>query len=211
MKAAYDISITTYCQAFCAGCQRNDLDGNFLHQFEQNHMDFDLFCKIMDQVDTLENIAFIQLCGELGDPMMHPRIDDILTRIFQTQSKCVINTNGALRNAKWYTKWSSQPGLQIEWGIDGLDHDTNWKYRVGVNWIKAWDNMTAWFDNNGKGAWHFILFEWNIDQVPEVAKLAKEKFDCNLVFKITESDTGRDGIMPGPLLTRARKLVNEYG
>ena len=32
---AYDISITTYCQLFCAGCQRNDEDNNLSKNVNQ--------------------------------------------------------------------------------------------------------------------------------------------------------------------------------
>ena len=50
---AYDISITTYCQLFCAGCQRNDEDNNLSKELVQEHMQYETFCMIMDQIDTM--------------------------------------------------------------------------------------------------------------------------------------------------------------
>jgi organic radical activating enzyme len=75
MNKCYDISITTYCQLFCAGCQRNDEDNNWRGEFEQQHMSDETFDMIIEQIDKVGDCDVIQFCGELGDPMMHPRID----------------------------------------------------------------------------------------------------------------------------------------
>ena len=205
---AYDISITTYCQLFCAGCQRNDEDNNWRGKFEQQHMSYETFCMILDQIDTM-SVSYIQLCGELGDPMMHPDIDRILERILRSDYKIVINTNGALRNAEWYTKWAHEHRIEIHWGIDGLDHETNDKYRRGANFKKAWDNMYAWFENKGKGEWHFILFSWNIHQVPEVARIGQEELNCKVLYKMTPSDSGKDGLTD-EYWDQAKQLVDQY-
>lgn len=208
MLNVYDISITTYCQLFCAGCQRNDEDGNFLNQFEQQHMPVDTFSKIMDQVDTMNN-NYLQLCGELGDPMMHPKVDAIIERALKKQNMVRINTNGALRNANWYAELAKNKSVEIHWGIDGLDHETNDKYRRGANFAKAWDNMTTWFNNGGQGEWHFILFSWNLHQVPDVARLARDVFKCKVTYKITPSNSGKDGIQPH-LMEQAKEMVKKY-
>jgi len=205
---AYDISITTYCQLFCAGCQRNDEDNNLSKELVQEHMQYETFCMIMDQIDTMP-VSHIQLCGELGDPMMHPNIDRILERILESNYTIMINTNGALRSPSWYTKWASNPKIKIYWGIDGLDHITNDKYRRGANFKKAWDNMSAWFKNKGKGEWHFILFSWNLHQVPEVARIGKEELNCKVLYKLTPSNTGKDGLT-NEYWDQAKQLVDRY-
>tara|TARA_R100000541_G_scaffold405_4_gene3353 strand:+ start:1235 stop:1870 length:636 start_codon:yes stop_codon:yes gene_type:complete len=205
---AYDISITTYCQLFCAGCQRNDEDNNLSKELVQEHMQYETFCMIMDQIDTMP-VSHIQLCGELGDPMMHPDIDRILERILESNYTIMINTNGALRSPSWYTKWASNPKIKIYWGIDGLDHITNDKYRRGANFKKAWDNMSAWFKNKGKGEWHFILFSWNLHQVPEVARIGKEELNCKVLYKLTPSNTGKDGLT-NEYWDQAKQLVDRY-
>ncbi len=205
---AYDISITTYCQLFCAGCQRNDEDNNLSKELVQEHMSYETFCMIMNQIDTMP-VSHIQLCGELGDPMMHPDIDRILERILKSNYTIMINTNGALRSPSWYTKWASNPNIKIYWGIDGLDHVTNDKYRRGANFKKAWDNMSAWFKNKGKGEWHFILFSWNLHQVPEVARIGREELNCKVLYKLTPSNTGKDGLT-NEYWDQAKQLVDRY-
>jgi sulfatase maturation enzyme AslB (radical SAM superfamily) len=209
MNNYYDISITTYCQLFCAGCQRNDQDNNLRPEIEQQHMSDETFDMIIEQIDKVDNCDVIQFCGELGDPMMHPRIDRFIERATKSATKIIINTNAALRNPDFYEKWAKDPReIHIEFGIDGLDHETNDKYRRGANFKKAWENMTTWFKHTKRGSWHFILFEWNMHQVPEVARIAKE-IGCKVTYKITKSDTGKDGIVPR-LHNKAIQLVDQY-
>lgn len=209
MNKFYDISITTYCQLFCAGCQRNDQDNNWTGKFEQQHMSDETFDMIIEQIDKVGDCDVIQFCGELGDPMMHPRIDRFIERATKSAKMILINTNGALRNPDFYEKWAKDDReVHIEFGIDGLDHETNDKYRRGANFKKAWENMTTWFKYTTRGSWHFILFEWNMHQVPEVARIAKE-IGCKVTYKITESDTGKDGIVP-QLHNKAIQLVDQY-
>ena len=209
MNKFYDISITTYCQLFCAGCQRNDEDGNWRGEFEQQHMSDETFDMIIEQIDKVGDCDVIQFCGELGDPMMHPRIDRFIERATKSAKMILINTNGALRNPDFYEKWAKDDReVHIEFGIDGLDHETNDKYRRGANFKKAWENMTTWFKHTKRGSWHFILFAWNMHQVPEVARIAKE-IGCKVTYKITESDTGKDGIVP-ELQNKAIQLVDQY-
>ena len=209
MNKCYDISITTYCQLFCAGCQRNDEDNNWRGEFEQQHMSDETFDMIIEQIDKVGDCDVIQFCGELGDPMMHPRIDRFIERATKSAKMILINTNGALRNPDFYEKWAKDDReVHIEFGIDGLDHEMNNKYRRGANFKKAWENMTTWFKHTKRGSWHFILFAWNMHQVPEVARIAKE-IGCKVTYKITESDTGKDGIVP-QLHDKAIKLVDQY-
>lgn len=209
MNNFYDISITTYCQLFCAGCHRNNEQGEFRNEFEQQHMSDETFDMILEQIDKVGKCDVIQFCGELGDPMMHPEIDRFIERAIKSAKMILINTNGALRNPDFYEKWAKDNrNIHIEFGIDGLDHETNDKYRKGANFKKAWENMTTWFKHTDRGSWHFILFEWNMHQVPEVARIAKE-LGCKVTYKVTESDTGVDGVTD-ELHDEALRLVEQY-
>ena len=213
----FDICISSYCQAYCAGCQRND---EYQQPTEwilenQKHMAPDTFKKFLDSGYTKE-FGRLQLCGELGDPMMHPDIDDILDIAFGYKliDGVLINTNGGLRQPKWYEMQAKKKrDLTIAFGIDGIDHDTNWKYRKGVNFQRAWDNMIAFHKNGGYAEWHYILFEWNYKDIPEVVKAAKDLKlkKKQLMFKITRTDTPADGIYHQESIDEAVELLKEHG
>lgn len=164
IKQGIEIEITTHCQASCRSCLRTNPDtGKVVDWLSVHHVPFNDIKAIIDSLD-IEDHDFIIVCGEFGDPMMHPEINDIIELITE-KFICDIHTNGGLRNENFYITHAKNKNLRIQWGIDGLDAETNGKYRENVNFEKAWRNMNAWFSNGGNGYWSFIVFEWNYHQL----------------------------------------------
>ena len=187
-----DFAITTYCQAKCRSCQRTNPDtGETADWLTPTHMPYDLFDKIVNNCPS--NLTIAQFCGELGDPMMHPQITKFVDRIFSKKSikRLLINTNGGLRDPEWYTRMGENYGLKlgIHFGIDGMSHETNWKYREGVNWQRAIDNMIALSNTDAELEWHFLIFEWNWREVEEAYNFAK-KHNINIIFKFNRRHIG---------------------
>lgn len=194
MSINYDFALTTYCQAKCRSCARTDEDtGETNSWLITKHMDLEVFRRIISNSRNIaERNDYIQFCGELGDPMMHPQVDEFIKIALEHGNRVHINTNGGLRQPKWY-KYLAETytdRIRIKFGIDGTDHETNWKYREGVDWQRAMDNMTAFFQNGGEGEWHFIIFEWNWQQIPLVKQMSKE-IDCEVFFKFNGRSFGK--------------------
>lgn len=191
MKKSFDFALTTYCQAKCRSCERtNESTGEKVDWLKLQHMKFDTFKRVIDEGNFEEKLRYIQFCGELGDPMMHPEVSKFVDYSFRVADRVHINTNGGLRHPDWYRDWALDGRrLRIKFGIDGTDHDTNWKYREGVNWQRAMDNMNAWFTNGGRGAWHFLIFEWNWHQIPLAQQMADD-IGCEIEFKFNNRTWG---------------------
>tara|TARA_B110001454_G_scaffold199420_1_gene204196 strand:+ start:1841 stop:2503 length:663 start_codon:yes stop_codon:yes gene_type:complete len=193
-RYAIDFALTTYCQAKCRSCARtNQYTGEKEDWLELRHMNLDIFKHTLENSPNLKFKA-IEFCGEFGDPMMHPEVDKFIETALTFAREVHISTNGGLRNKEWYSeiakKYCGRYGLFINWAIDGADHDTNWKYREGVDWQKAMDNMTAYTKSGGNSCWWFLIFEWNWHQIPLVRKLAKEIGIENLRFRFQNRDFG---------------------
>ena len=189
-KHSFDFAITTYCQAKCRSCARtNEETGEKEDWLQLQHMDVQTFKKRIE--NTSVQIDEITFCGELGDPMMHPQIEDFVDIAMNYCNEVIINTNGGLRSPEWYDKLALKhlENLYIHFAIDGTDHDTNWMYREGVDWQRAMDNMRAWFKQQGHGSWQFIIFEWNWFQIPEAIKMAEE-MDARLWLKLNNRQHG---------------------
>jgi len=191
-----DFAITNYCQARCRSCPRtNPETGEQAEYLNLKHLDYDVFEKTTtnSRYFNTTDLAHIKFCGQDGDPMMHPHITKFVDQAFRITNKVIINTNGGLRSSNWYTKMGNKYGenLRIVFGIDGIDHDTNWKYREGVNFDKAWENMVAYCNTSGIAQWDFLIFEWNYYQILEVAKLAKEINVDSVEFKLNTGEHGR--------------------
>lgn len=123
---------------------------------------------------------------------MHPQIDKIVDYLQEAEhvGTIEINTNGGLRQPKWYEKIGDYEKLEIIFGIDGIDHDTNWKYREGVDFQRAWDNMLAFKSKNNRVNWQFIIFEWNWEQIQEAKRIADD-LDIKISFIINRGYHGR--------------------
>lgn len=212
----FDFALTTYCQAKCRSCTRMDEDnpGQASPHLTLNHFDLDVFKNIVSTSKVIrDRNRYIQFCGELGDPFMHPQIEDFIEVAMEYGGGVNINTNGGLRKPAFYEhlakKFDTGPHdrrrLQIKWGIDGADHETNWKYREGVDWHRAMDNLTAWKTHSGEGEWHFLIFEWNWHQIFDAKKLADD-IGCDIFFKFNSRGWGL--ISPENKI-KANKMIQE--
>lgn len=192
-KTNIEIALTTHCQAKCRSCARTDLDtGEKVPWLKLEHFPLSTYTTILNS--TKRHISDVKFCGEFGDPMMHPQVKNFINETFKYNPEMTIdiNTNGGLRNQKFYRELASwyPKTLRLHWGIDGADHDTNWKYREGVDFERAMTNMKTWFNWNGAGDWHFIIFAWNYKQIPLVKQMA-EDIGCAMRFKYNVREFGR--------------------
>ena len=169
MRYELEFLITSYCQASCPTCLRTLLIKQ--DNFRPKHTSVE---KIKKVIPYLDKDYIISLCGETGDPLMHPKIDEIIDLFLENDNWVQIHTNGGLRNIDFYKKYAKDRRVSISWGIDGMDAKTNSKYRVGVDFSKAWKFMNTWFELGGKGHWNFIIFEWNKHQYKDAFYYAKE-------------------------------------
>ena len=207
MKHSFDFALTTYCQAKCRSCARtNDHTGEKEDWLELKHMKLENFETILK--NTKKELGWIQFCGEVGDPCMHPQIEEFTDIALKYVENVNINTNGGLRQPAWYERLAKQYAnrIHIKFGVDGADHDTNWLYREGVDWQRAMGNMTAYFQNGGNGKWHFLIFDWNWCQIPEAVSMAKE-IGCDIEFKWNHRDFGR---ISDENKIHAQQLLEEY-
>lgn len=155
-KSNYEI--TTYCNAKCPTCVRTQETPKL------EHMDLDIFKITLG----IHNPFVIELCGERGDPLMHPKLDDFIkiardylgpfetiektptTLIYYDRQKkekrsylkssIDIHTNGGLRNPEWFRKIVKNYNVGFHFGIDAPKNDL---YRINVDTKLAIKNMLS--------------------------------------------------------------------
>lgn len=192
-KTILEFALTTYCQAKCRSCARtNDVTGEKEEWLKLQHLPITTYTSILNS--SKRNISAVKFCGEFGDPMMHPDIEEFIyqTITYNKDIEIHINTNGGLRTPRFYRELAAnfpRSSIYIDFGIDGTTSDVNWKYREGVDFDRAMKNMRTWFRWNGSGSWHFIIFDWNWHQIPDAVSMAKD-FDCRIKFKFNTREFG---------------------
>lgn len=206
-----DFCLTSYCQAKCPSCPRTNENDPKLKKVDWlplTHVDFKQWKHVLTGRDWSDT-QFV-FCGEHGDPMMHPKIDDFIMHGLDVANIVHIHTNGGIRTKEWYANAAhNYRNLFMTFSIDGLSQETSNGYRIGVDWQKAWDNMMSFHeviksdDRTGRMVWDYIVFEHNWHEIPEVVKIADD-MDIRLRMKL---NTGYWGRLENP---EGYKLFEEY-
>lgn len=195
-----DFNITNYCNAKCPTCKR--FDAVKYLEVDKNlkvlHTNYDDFKNAVESNKDYFKKTECYFCGEFGDPMMHPKIKDFTETANNVFNRVTIYTNGGLNRADFIDYVSHTRGVIVRFGIDGLTHETNNLYRIGVNTELAYKNMLE-LAKYGKAKWDYTLFEHNMHELEDVIKFALDKniklmMRCNLrpskfgVNRITDKD-----------------------
>ena len=191
MKHSFDFALTTYCQAKCRSCARTNEDtGEKESWLELKHMDLNVFEKRLSNLKNVE-LDDIEFCGEFGDPMMHPQVDNFIETALNYAPMVTISTNGGLRTPNWYESIAKKykKRLKIDFAIDGATHEVNWLYREGVDFERAINNMKAFANNGGYAQWLYIIFDWNWQQVT-LAKQIADNMNIGIIFRYNNRSYG---------------------
>ncbi len=190
-----DFCITTYCQSKCPTCPRTDAGTLELAEFiTLQHMPFPVWLDVVDKVDWSNKT--IQFCGEHGDPMMHPDIEKFILAGTERAWQVMVNTNGGIRQKKWYEEIydkvedTDYGELCMVFAIDGLTQATNEKYRIDVDFNRAWENFLTCAENHSRLTyWDYLVFEHNWHELEDVIRIGKE-LEVNMDIKINRGPHG---------------------
>lgn len=183
----YQLEITSYCNAACPQCPRNNNGQGINPRMPLCHLDRDVIDRTFSQAlcGQLRQVFF---CGSYGDPIMHPDFLDIL-RDFRDKNPTLwlyIHTNGGVHDADYWAEIARiMAGHgQIDFGIDGLE-DTLHLYRRNVKYNRVIENAQAFIRAGGRAQWNFIVFQHNQHQVEQVQQLGRDLGFFNVLIRRT--------------------------
>ncbi len=162
-----EIELSSRCNASCPGCRRTMMinSGETLSLLD---LPADLIYERFSQLDL--STFRVKLCGVLGDPLIHPQMDEIAIWFANRGAYVEISTNGSLRSPAYWSKLGEVSArtkrIDVRWAVDGLE-TTNHMYRVNTSFDKIRENMQAYSSAGGIGSWIFIEFDHNMDQKEE--------------------------------------------
>lgn len=160
-----DIELSSHCNLHCPQCARFDQQGYMNKYLEPAHL---LPNPILDNLefDKLRNLTNITIEGDHGDPVMNPHLDRFI-RSLPAHLMVDMYTNGSLRSVAWWRQLAtSRQNLQVIFSIDGLE-DTNAVYRIGSDYAKIMDNVSAFITAGGHAVWKMIVFRHNEHQIDQ--------------------------------------------
>lgn len=187
------IDLTTYCNASCGCCVRNQAGGPLNDRLKLQHFKPNMWFKMCSD-GSLENIELFVFNGNYGDPLMHPMIYEFVEHLYKVNPNMTIaiHTNGGIRDADFWNKFalllSKFANHVVYFGIDGLE-DTSPLYRRGVDYNKVMENAQAFIEFGGFAAWRYIVFDHNKHQVEQASNRAKQMgFSCFSLNRATKTE-----------------------
>jgi len=127
------IETSSRCNLACRLCVNKDIDASL-----KGDMDFDLYKKIIN--DVWRYVFDVNLFHR-GEPLLNPRIIDMIKYANSKAIKTRIHTNGVLLNEN-LSREIIKAGLNlISFSFDGYSKDTYEKNRIGGTYEKTLDNI----------------------------------------------------------------------
>ena len=167
--SSIDFEISSHCNSKCPQCPRYDMFGRVHKDLKTTHLDVNIIKKL--PLEKMKSLDLVSFCGNFGDPLMHPNLDEILS-FFQNQ-RISINTNASLRNKQWWAQLGTNKNIEVTFCIDGIGsiHEL---YRRNTSYDKIMENAKEFIKAGGRARWQFIVFRHNEHQLQEAKKLSDE-------------------------------------
>ena len=168
-RRSLNIDIGFRCPLECPRCQRQRGWRNFGQKVPGRDLTLDEIDKISDYYKS------INFCGQLSDPVHHPKFPEILNLLYKKKILVEVSTAASQKSKAFYIKcFEANPNAQWVFGIDGLPEESH-KYRVNQDGQKLFEIMiesTKYLANTP--TWQYIIFSYNEDHIEQARKLAKE-------------------------------------
>ena len=187
------VEASTFCNARCPLCPRNLYGYNVKGVYPEVHLSAQ---KLTECLKNFPDREFVYFNGNLGDPMMNPKILDLVD---STACKTSITTNGSIGQKETWIALAKN-STEVTFSIDGLE-DTNHLYRQDVSWDNLMKRIKWFIGAGGKAIWKFVVFKHNSHQKALAQQMSKDIGFQN--FQLV--DHGRNY---GPVLDRNANITH---
>lgn len=169
------VGVTTYCNLSCPACPT----GTKALGRPAQHLDFDLYRRT---VDELRDVLMLMMFWDWGEPLMHPRVTEMVEYASRHDIMSVISTNGTVANSEQRLEAlvAAQPSVLIVC-VEGVDQGTHEKYRAGggLNKVLETARRLVRIREQLKLSYPAIEFRTlatreNEDQLPDLLRMAQD-------------------------------------
>jgi len=172
-----NIDTTIRCTLECPKCQRQGLRRQG-KKIPGQDISIDDFIKLTNYFKKGVNF-----CGQMSDPIFHPKFIDMLKYCYDNNINTRIATAASHKKTSWYKEaFLANKNAQWVFGIDGLPKDSH-KYRINQDGEHLF-NMMKMANNLGLSViWQCIVFRYNENDIEKCKQIAKEnniKIDVNM-------------------------------
>lgn len=147
-------------------------------------LSYELFCSIITQAKPL-GLKTIKLTG--GEPLLHPRINDILDFTIKESIRLTIETNGILCTKEIAKKIAQSKWSHVSVSLDGTDAKTHeWVRGVDGCYNKTITGIKNLVDAGVKPQIIMTIMRHNVEQVGPMIKLAESLGAYSVKFNVLQ-------------------------
>ncbi len=164
---------TNHCMLHCPFCPTGK--GEFR---EKGFLGLPMFQKMVDQ---LSRYTYLITFHGWGEPLLHPRLFDMVHYAHQKKICTVVTTNGMLLNRENSQKMIDSKLDVLYISIDGATSESYLKYRKNGNFDQIIENLKTLVqlkkEQKSKTPyieWQFLVFKHNEHEMEKGSQLAKE-------------------------------------
>ncbi len=198
---------TTRCNLRCITCEKY-----LKPPGEDRHMDVDVYERVKEQI--LPRIYRANLIG-LGEPLVSPLFPQMIEDCINLGVRFSYTTNGMLLTRELVEK-TMKYGYGITLSIDGVKKETFESIRRGARFdtiIEKIDMINEELQRlkpkNFEYCWNFVGMKRNIEELPELVKMAAEK-GATMVTVLNFGTGGRDDEIARETLSQHPALANKF-
>ena len=192
-RKSVNIDITHRCPLECPRCQRQSTFTNHGIKVPGKDISMQSFKKVLDHFDH------INFCGQVSDPVHHPKFIDILKMAYEKPHTVTVHHATGYRKMEWYIEaFKAHPKARWWFGIDGTP-DVSHIYRINQDGQKLFKVMCESVKHlRTQPVWQYIVFRYNED--PKMIRKAQQMAsDAGVEFIIIHSSrwlAGEDPYRP---------------
>jgi len=147
-------------------------------------LDFDLFVSVLDQAEVL-GLSGVKLTG--GEPLIHPRILDILEEIQRRELCLSVETNGVACTAELARKISVCKDATVSVSLDAADAETHeWMRGVAGSFEAAITGVKHLVDANFRPQLIMTICKRNRDGIEPLVRLAESIGAGSVKFNLVQ-------------------------
>ena len=164
----------------------------------------------------LEKFDKFTISGQSSDPILHPKLDKILSDIYKAGKDCTVHVAASHKPEKhWIKCFKANPNAFWYFGIDGLPKDSH-KYRINQDGEKIFKMMlkSRKYLNEKRTIWQYIVFNYNrynLNECRDIAKKNDIEFNVLESNRIKEFDYDDPNNEMGSVMKDVEFIKNEYG
>lgn len=135
------LEITNHCNLVCIMCPRGTMTR------PKGYMDIELFKSIVDQLK--DHLELLYLSGGLGEPLMHPRLGEMIAYCRAKNVRVGVSTNATILTPEKTEQLLSLPPNLILLSLDGATREVHESIRVGSCFEKTMGNVEHFLREKG--------------------------------------------------------------